>query len=162
MHLYRCVDKLFQTSESSASKRIGAVAANLTSDIQIGRTFQKEILSTKCEKIVSSTKNFSLPSNFRTKIISMMIHFSFHFRTKTNYVVHKTTSYIIVLSLLMSDRYEMDIQNIIEEVGIPKKDLFKIINSIAVRPKAKTSVVSIRLPSQLRPFSTSFQRRRTL
>lgn len=75
MHLYRCVDKLFQTSESSASKLIGAVAVNLTSDIQIGRSYQKEILSTKCEKIVSSTNFFSLPSNFRTKIISMMIFF---------------------------------------------------------------------------------------
>lgn len=62
----------------------------------------------------------------------------------------------------MSDRYEMDIQNIIEEVGIPKKDLFKIINSIAVRPKAKTSIVSIKLPSQLRTVSSAFRRRRTL
>lgn len=62
----------------------------------------------------------------------------------------------------MSDRYEMDIQNIIEEVGIPRKNLFRIINSIAVRPKAQTSIVCIRLPSQLRTSSTSFQRRRTL
>lgn len=58
MHLYRCVDKLFQTSKSSASKLNGAVAANLTSDIQIGRTYQKKILSTKCEKIVSSIDFF--------------------------------------------------------------------------------------------------------
>lgn len=89
-----------------------------------------------------------------------MIIFFFHFRTKTNYIVHKATCYIIVLTLLMSDRYEMDIQNLIEEVGIPKKDLFRIINSIAVRPKARTSIVCIRLPSQLR--TTSFHRRRTL
>lgn len=56
----------------------------------------------------------------------------------------------------------MDIQNIVEEIGIAKTNLFKIINSIAVRPKAKSSIVSIRLPSQLRTLSTTFRRRRTL
>ncbi|XP_055308619.1 uncharacterized protein LOC129572634 isoform X2 [Sitodiplosis mosellana] len=82
--------------------------------------------------------------------------------TKTNYVVHKTCCYIIVLSLLVSDRYEMDIQNIVEETGISKTNLFKMMNSIAVRPKAKSSIISIRMPSQLKSFATNFRRRRTL
>lgn len=81
---------------------------------------------------------------------------------KTNYVVHKMTCYIIVLSLLITERYEMDIQHIIEEIGISKTNLFKIMNSIAVRPKAKTSIVNIRLPSALKTFKTNFRRRRTL
>lgn len=81
---------------------------------------------------------------------------------KTNYVVHKLTCYIIVLSLLITERYEMDIQHITEEIGISKSNLFKIINNIAVRPKAKTNIVSIRLPSALKKFSTGFRRRRTL
>lgn len=83
-------------------------------------------------------------------------------RTKTNYVIHKATCYIIVLSLLVSDRYEMDIQHITEEIGVAKTNLFKIINSIAVRPKAKSNIVSIRLPSQLKSFITNVRRRRTL
>lgn len=56
----------------------------------------------------------------------------------------------------------MDIQNIVEEIGISKTNLFRIIGSIAVRPKAKSSVVNIRLPAQLKSFSQPFNRRRTL
>lgn len=56
----------------------------------------------------------------------------------------------------------MDIQHIIEEIGVAKTNLFKIINSIAVRPKAKSNIVSIRLPSQLKAFVTNIRRRRTL
>lgn len=83
-------------------------------------------------------------------------------RTKTNYVVHKATYYIIVLSLLVSERYEMDIQHIVEEIGIPKTTLYKMINSIAVRPKAKSNIISIRLPEQLRSLVSTFRKRRTL
>lgn len=85
-----------------------------------------------------------------------------HCSTKTNYVIHKATCYIIVLSLLITDRYEMDIQSIVEEIGISKTNLFKIINSVAVRPKARSSVVSIRLPAQLKSFTQTFHRRRTV
>lgn len=77
-------------------------------------------------------------------------------------MVHKATCYIIVLSLLISDRFEMDIQHIVEEIGISKTNLLKMMSNIAVRPKAKSSIVSIRLPSQLKTFTTSFRRRRTL
>lgn len=77
-------------------------------------------------------------------------------------MVHKATCYIIVLSLLISERFEMDIQHIVEEIGVSKTNLFKIMSSIAVRPKAKSNIVSVRLPSQLKTFATSFRRRRTL
>lgn len=56
----------------------------------------------------------------------------------------------------------MDIQSVIEEIGIAKTNLLKMMNSIAVRPKAKSNIVSIRLPSQLKTFGTNFRRRRTL
>lgn len=56
----------------------------------------------------------------------------------------------------------MDIQHIVEEIGVSKTNLFKIMSSIAVRPKAKSNIVSVRLPSQLKTFATSFRRRRTL
>lgn len=56
----------------------------------------------------------------------------------------------------------MDIQNIVEEIGISKTTVFKIINNIAVRPKAKSNLISIRVPSQLKVFSTNFRKRRTL
>lgn len=95
-------------------------------------------------------------------IDNMRLFFLYISRTKTNYVIHKATCYIIVLSLLISERYEMDIQNIVEEIGISKTNLFRIIGSIAVRPKAKSSVVNIRLPGQLKSFSQPFNRRRTL
>lgn len=75
--------------------------------------------------------------------------------------MHKATCYIIVLSLLISDRYEMDIQDIVEEIGISKTNIIKIINNIAVRPKAKSGIIGIRLPSQLKALST-FRKRRTL
>lgn len=77
-------------------------------------------------------------------------------------MVHKATCHIIVLSLLISERFEMDIQHIVEEIGVSKTNLFKIMSSIAVRPKAKSNIVSVRLPSQLKTFATSFRRRRTL
>ncbi|XP_031637778.1 uncharacterized protein LOC116350183 isoform X3 [Contarinia nasturtii] len=79
--------------------------------------------------------------------------------TKTNYVIHKTTLYIIVLSLLISERLEIDIQHIIEEIGVSKTSLLKILSSTAVRPKAKSNIICIRLPSQLKAFSTNFRRR---
>lgn len=77
-------------------------------------------------------------------------------------MIHKATCYTIVLLLLLSERYEMDIQNLVEEIGIAKTNLMKMISSIAVRPKAKSTVVGIRLPSQLKSFTTNFRRRRTL
>lgn len=97
------------------------------------------------------------------QLIECEIVFFFLFsRTKTNYVVHKVTCYIIVLSLLVSDRFELDIQHIVEEIGIAKTNILKMINNVAVRPKSKTNVLTIRLPSQLKTVSSSFRKRRTL
>lgn len=85
-----------------------------------------------------------------------------YFRTKTNYVVHKATCYIIVLSLLVCERYEMDINDIVEEIGVSKTAINKLLASVAVRPKSKTNIISIRLPTQLKAFGTTFRKRRTL
>lgn len=76
--------------------------------------------------------------------------------------MHKTTCYIIVLALLVSERYEIDIQDIVEEIGVSKTAINKLLVSIAVRPKSKTNIISIRLPSQLRVFGSTFRKRRTL
>lgn len=68
---------------------------------------------------------------------------------------------MVVLTLLVSDRMEMDIQHIVEQVGISKTNLLQIINSIAVRPKAQSNIIGIRLPRQLKSMKTNFHRRRT-
>lgn len=49
MHLYRCINQLFQASERSATEFIRATATDIASYIQIGHTHQKEILPAKCQ-----------------------------------------------------------------------------------------------------------------
>lgn len=86
----------------------------------------------------------------------------FFFSTKTNYVVHKSVCYIIVLALLLSERFEIDIQEIVEEIGVSKTAIIKLLAGIAVRPKAKSNIICIRIPSQLKVFGSNFRKRRTL
>lgn len=47
MHLYRCLDQLFQASKSSAIERFRTTAANISGDTEARHIHQEEILSAK-------------------------------------------------------------------------------------------------------------------
>lgn len=68
--------------------------------------------------------------------------------------------YIVVLSLLLADKYEMELGTILEATASSKTKLLQILNVLPVRQKGSTSLITLKLPSQMRAANTTFVRKR--
>lgn len=83
---------------------------------------------------------------------------------KTNYIQHKTICYVVILSLLVSDKFEIDTAPLVEATHTAKSQLFTLTTMVAVRRKPRTDMLVLKLPSQLRTLTrTPFKKsRRTM
>lgn len=86
------------------------------------------------------------------------------FSIKTNYIQHKVICYVVILSLIASDKFEIDASHLVDAINTSKTQLFLLTSIVAVRRKAKTDMLTLKLPSQLRTNRKPFVRssRRTL
>lgn len=83
---------------------------------------------------------------------------------KTNYIQHKIICYVVILSLLASDKFELETAPMVEAINTSKSQLFTMTSMSAVRRKPRTDMLMLKLPSQLRTVTrTQFKKsRRTL
>lgn len=75
-------------------------------------------------------------------------------------MVHKVTSYVLVLSLLCSDKNEIDIGHIIDAVKTSRTALTKMYSVVAVRLRTGTTMLVFKLPSTIRAKSNFTRNKR--
>lgn len=71
---------------------------------------------------------------------------------------------MVILSLLASDKFELETAPMVEAINTSKSQLFTMTSMSAVRRKPRTDMLMLKLPSQLRTVTrTHFKKsRRTL
>lgn len=69
---------------------------------------------------------------------------------KSNYIQHKAICYVVILSLIASENFELDTVHLVEAVHIPKTQLYTLLAMVPVRRKPKVDTLVLKLPSQLR------------
>ncbi|XP_022211547.2 uncharacterized protein LOC111066906 [Drosophila obscura] len=82
--------------------------------------------------------------------------------TRTNYSTEKALTHFIVLALLISDKYEVDVNVLSRTLRTTKERIKSYAHIVNARPKARLDVLSLRLPSTVPALTTSrrFQRKK--
>lgn len=73
----------------------------------------------------------------------------FRFSGKSKYILHKISSYIIVLSFFIADAKEVNMDEMMEALESSKVDVLKICTSISVRYKNASNKIVLELPSKV-------------
>ncbi|XP_068156588.1 DNA-directed RNA polymerase I subunit RPA49 [Drosophila tropicalis] len=82
--------------------------------------------------------------------------------TRTTYSTEKALTHFIVLALLISEKYEVDMNVLSRTLRTTKDRIKSYAHIVNARPKTRSDVLSLRLPSTVPALSTSnrFQRKK--
>ncbi|SPP88023.1 uncharacterized protein LOC117589710 [Drosophila guanche] len=82
--------------------------------------------------------------------------------TRTNYSTEKALTHFIVLALLISDKHEVDVNVLSRTLRTTKERIKSYAHIVNARPKARSDVLTLRLPSTVPALAKarSFQRRK--
>lgn len=82
------------------------------------------------------------------------------FSAKTDYIIHKVIAFALILSLLIVDKYELNVAQLIEAMNLSKSKLLLMASVLPVRSVQSGQFVALKLPSKLRQVSRTFIRKR--
>ncbi|BFF90613.1 uncharacterized protein DMAD_09107 [Drosophila madeirensis] len=82
--------------------------------------------------------------------------------TRTNYSTEKALTHFIVLALLISDKHEVDVNVLSRTLRTTKERIKSYAHVVNARPKARSDVLTLRLPSTVPALAKSrrFQRKK--
>ncbi|EDW23918.1 GL23660 [Drosophila persimilis] len=82
--------------------------------------------------------------------------------TRTNYSTEKALTHFIVLALLISDKHEVDVNVLSRTLRTTKERIKSYAHIVNARPKSRSDVLSLRLPSTVPALAKSrrFQRKK--
>lgn len=79
---------------------------------------------------------------------------------RTSSSSEKALCYFIVLALLISDNYEVDITKLIEHLSTPRPKIVKYAHLCNAKVRVKTDVLCLCLPSNIAPLKIPYAKRR--
>lgn len=79
-------------------------------------------------------------------------------RTSTS--SEKALCYFIVLALLISDNYEVDINQLIEHLSMPRPKIVKFAQLCNAKVRGKTDHLCLCLPSNVAPLKIPYAKKR--
>ncbi|XP_017067236.2 uncharacterized protein LOC108105267 [Drosophila eugracilis] len=82
--------------------------------------------------------------------------------TRTNFSSEKALTHFIVMALLISEKYEVDINVLSRALGTSKDRIKKYAHIVNALPKSRSDILSLRLPSKVPALKTArrFQRKK--
>ncbi|XP_017847100.1 uncharacterized protein LOC108603106 isoform X2 [Drosophila busckii] len=82
--------------------------------------------------------------------------------SRTTFSTEKALTHFIVLALLISDKYEVDVNELSRILRTSKQRIKTYAHIVNARPKSRSDVLSLRLPSTVPPLATGrrFQRKK--
>jgi len=82
--------------------------------------------------------------------------------TRTTFSTEKALTHFIVLALLISEKHEVDVNILSQILRTSKQRIITYAHIVNARPKSRSDVLSLRLPSTVPPLTVSkrFQRKK--